>query len=143
MDIKIKSLFVGAAAGAIVAWISIYFLGYLAAITYPNGLFVWAGTHSALGIFTFAIRCVELLCGIGILAALASYFLAKKLKDAWLYLACAFLVTQTLIAYFFVPYLSGRIFYSASYFLQYLPHLIIVSLCVFIPAYRGGNQKNA
>lgn len=143
MNVKIKSLFIGIVAGVIVACISVYLLGYLAAISYPASLFVWAIDHSVLGVFTSAIQFIELLLGACILAALVSYFLAKKLTVSWAYLASAFVIAQALGAYLFVAHLSGQVFDETKHFLLYLPYLMTTSLCVFVSSYWGGTRQHA
>lgn len=143
MNTKIKSLFIGIVAGVIVACISVYLLEYLAAISYPASLFVWAIDHSVLGVFTSAIQFIELLLGACILAALASYFLAQKLTVSWVYLASAFVITQALVVYLFVPHLSGQVFNETKHFLPNFPYVMTTSFCVFVFAYWGGTRQNA
>ena len=142
VNIKFKSLIVGAILGAIVFQIAIYFIGYTAAIALPSSLSNWAAERSATipVIFVWDLLVVQLL-GVGILAALSTYVLLKLSYLKWLYVAIGFVTAETISSYSWLFSSSLHEHFSKNSYLLFTPHFIVVCLCVFIAASLGSKSQ--
>jgi len=142
VTIKFKSLIVGAILGAIVFQIAIYFIGYTSAITLPSSIASWATKNSAtmLVIFVWDLLVVQLL-GIGILATLSTYALLKLSSFKWLYVAIGFVTAETISSYSWLLTPSFHEHFSKNSYSLFIPHFIVVCLCVFIAASFGSKNK--
>lgn len=142
MNIKLLSLIVGAISGVVVCQIAVYFLGYTAAITLPASIADWAADRSAsfLVFFVWDLFVVQFL-GIGLLAAVVSYVLLTFSRFKWFYLATGFVVAETIFAYSWL--LSSLLDDQAlkNNYLLFMPHFIVVCLCVFVAAGLGGKKQ--
>ncbi len=142
MNIKFKSLIIGAALGVIVFQIAIYFIGYTVAIALPSSLSNWAAEHSAttLVIFVWDLLAVQFL-GVGVLAALSTYVLLKHSHLKWLYAAIGFVTAETISSYSWLFYSTPHQHFSKNSYPLFTPHFIVVCLCVFIAASFGSKSK--
>lgn len=143
MNIKAKSVLAGAVLGAIVFYVAAYFiLGYTAAIVLPGSIANWARENSAnfLVLFVWDLLVVQLL-GVGILSAIATYLLLRITFLKWLYVAIGFVAADIVLSYAFLLSLPTLEYLSATNFIWFFPHFIVVFLCVFIAARFGGKHQ--
>ena len=144
MNTKLSSIFIGAILGGINFLLAINLIGYTAAIVLPSSISTWATEHSliALVLFVWDILIIQLL-GVGILAALSTYTLLKLSSLNWLYVAIGFVMVETAFSYswLFSSYFPENL--SKFSHIQFTPHFIVVSFCVFFAASFGAkNQKS-
>lgn len=136
MNIKIKSILAGAVLGAIVFYVAVYFiLGYTAAIVLPGSIADWAKENSANFplLFVWELLVVQLL-GVGILSAIATYLLLRVTSLKWQYVVIGFVAADLILSHAFLLTLPTLEYLSATNFIWYLPHFIVVFLCVFVAA---------
>lgn len=144
MNAKVKSLLAGAALGAVVFYVAAYFiLGYTAAIVLPGSIADWAKENSANFpvLFVWELLVVQLL-GIGILSAIAVYLLLRITSLKWLQVAIGFVVIDLILSHVFLFSLPTLENLSATNFIWFTPHFIVVFLCVFIAASLGGQHQS-
>ena len=144
MSIKLKSMVLGSGLAMIVYQIAIQLLGYTAAIAIPAPIAHWAIENSAqiFLLFVWDLLVVQFL-GIGILAALAVFFVLRLAPLNWLYVGLSFIITETLIANLDLWTLSSSQFLSITNLLTLTPHFIAVSMCVLAAAKFGGKNQAA
>jgi len=145
MNIKIKSILIGAVLGAVIYHIAIFFiLGYTAAIVLPGSIANWAAENSVRFplMFMWELLVVQLL-GIGFLSALATYLISRAASFDWLYFAIGFLTADIILSLASILTLSTLEYVSVDNFIGWLPHFIVVFLCVFIAANLGSKKSTA
>lgn len=144
MNKRLRSLIVGAVSGAIVFQIAVYFLGYTAAITVPASIADWAVDRSVSLplLFVWELFVVQFL-GIGVLAAVVSYVLLTFSRFEWFYLATGFVIAEAIFAYswLFSSLLDDQVFNNN--YLWFMPHFIVVCLCIFVAAGLGSKKQRA
>lgn len=144
MNIKVKSILAGAVLGAIVFYVAAYFtLGHTAAIVLPGSIADWAKENSANFpvLFVWELLVVQLL-GIGVLSAITVYLLLRVSSLKWLYVAIGFVAADLILSHVFLFSLSTLENLSATNFIWFAPHFIVVFLCVFIAASLGGKHQS-
>lgn len=143
MNIKVKSALAGAVLGAIVVYVAAYsILGYTAAIVLPGSIADWAKENSANFpvLFVWELLVVQLL-GIGILSVITVYLLLRITSLKWLYVAIGFVAADIVLSHAFLLSLPTLEYLSVANFIWFLPHFIVVFLCVFIAARWGGRSR--
>ena len=143
MNLKVKSFSVGLGLGTIICYIAVFSLGYTSAIALPNPIYNWAKEYSAHlpVIFAWDLVVVQFL-GIGILAAISTFIVLKLTSLKWLYVAAGFLASDIIFSLISLLNLPTLQYISVLNLIMYLPHLIVVSICVFYAAHFGAkNQK--
>ncbi|GGY73802.1 hypothetical protein GCM10011613_18850 [Cellvibrio zantedeschiae] len=144
MNTKLSSIFIGAILGGIVFLLAINLIGYTAAIVLPSSISTWAKEHSvtAIVLFVWDMLIIQLL-GIGILAALSTYILLKISSFNWLYVAIGFVLTETTFSYSWLFSSSFPENLPSFSYIQFTPHFIVVSFCVFLAASFGAKSQKS
>src|SRR5690606_6056258 len=142
MNLKIKSLIVGFGLGAIIYHIAAFFIGYTAAITLPSSIYNWARENSANMpvIFVWDLFVVQLL-GVGILAAISTYLVLRLTSLKWLYVAVGFIASDIILSFAYLLSLPTLQYFSAFNLIMFLPHFIVVFICVFYAANNGSKKQ--
>ncbi|MGN0921728.1 MAG: hypothetical protein ACI4NJ_08425 [Cellvibrio sp.] len=142
MNLKSKSLIVGFGLGAIIYHIAWFFIGYTAAITLPGPIYNWAKENSAHApvIFVWDLFVVQLF-GIGILAGISTYLVLRLTSLKWLYVAAGFLVSDIILSFAYLLTLPTLEYFSEFNLVMFLPHFIVVSICVFYAANVGSKYQ--
>ena len=142
MNLKSKSLIIGSGLGAIIYHIAWLFIGYTAAITLPGPIYNWAKENSAHVpvIFVWDLFVVQLL-GIGILAAISTYLVLRLTSLKWFYVAAGFLVSDIILSFAYLLTLPTIEYISVFNIIMFLPHFIVVSICVFYAASIGNKYQ--
>jgi hypothetical protein len=143
MSINIKSILAGAVLGAVVYHIAAFFvLGHTAAIALPESIATWATENSARFpvIFMWDFLVVQLL-GVGILSAISTYVILRAASFDWLCLAIGFLTADIILSLASILTLPKLEYVSVDNFIGWLPHFIVVFLCVFIAARLGRKKR--
>lgn len=142
MNLKIKSLIIGFGLGAIIYHIAAFFIGYTVAIALPSSIYNWARENSAGMpiLFVWDLFVVQLL-GIGILAAISTYLVLRLTSLKWFHVAVGFLASDIILSFAYLLSMPTLQYFSALNLIMFLPHFIVVFICVFYAASNGSKKQ--
>jgi hypothetical protein len=142
MNLKLKSFGIGLGLGAIICYIAAFFIGFTSAIALPSPVYNWAKEYSVLVpvIFAWDLFVVQFF-GIGILAAISTYIVLRFTSLKGLYVAAGFLASDITFSFASLSSLPTLQHVSALNFIMFLPHLIVVFICVFYAANIGSRNQ--
>jgi hypothetical protein len=143
MNLKLKSFGIGFGLGAIICYIAAFFIGFTSAIALPSPVYNWAKEYSAHlpVIFAWDLFVVQFF-GIGILAAISTYIAVRFTSLKRLYVVAGFLASDIIFSFASLLSLPTLQYVSEFNLIMFLPHLIVVFICVFYAANIGAkNQK--
>jgi len=127
-----KNLVYGLVLGSTVSIIGAYLTGYSAAIASPKSFFdIFPGLLGLLVWDTFVVQ----LLGFGIVAALCSFYVARRFDVSWpLVAVLAFFVVQLMLWVLFR--LDGQ-----NITLLMVPHWLVLLVSLFAGGYFGASRK--
>jgi|GEM_PF-2405798 len=142
MNKKISSVIFGGTLGIIIFYIASFILGFTAAIPIPIDLVKSFKSNSVLWPFLFLWdTLVVQFVGVGILVAIANYFIVKKSVVLWRHFTVSFIVVEIIFAYSSMSALFSAPILPRNVFFLYLPHFVVVVSCAYIAAYIGSKHK--
>jgi len=142
MNLKFKSFGIGLGLGAIIFYIAAFFIGFTSAIALPSPVYNWAKEYSAHVpvIFAWDLFVVQFF-GIGILAAISTYIVLRFTSLKWRYVAAGFLASDIIVSFASLLNLPTLQYVSAFNLIMFLPHFIVVFICVFYAANIGSKSQ--